>query len=323
MSLFIAGDPYGNHSLMSLKYGGYNPEDVYVWENDSTHLYAIKQISDRINVTDDLNFWDKMHFTACTGNPPYTDTSTVQGATTGGCAGTLDTVFYEWSMDHSDYVSQIIRAKHFAKSSSRFRKRLFTSPGVVSLEALPESSFPSISLTPTCIVTWKRGYIGDTLVTYLDGSIKNVRLTKDTCFKFNNPDFVADVPNSMAHRYQRGSLNLNKLKEGKYAMITTMGGFSGTMQVQNVDASQSTCCVNQHGVVMNSKYGGKGFGQIRIKPYDHAISGSTIILKTSSEDESNRLLEYLRTPEVQKIAIANKISNSNCKELFRTIPDLV
>jgi hypothetical protein len=322
MSLFIAGDPVGNHSLISIQ-KGYKPENIYVWENDPTHRYAIRRISDRINITNDYHSWDNMHFTVATGNPPYTDTSTVQGATTGGCAGTLDTMFYEWSMDHSDYVSQIIRSKHFAKSTSRFRKKLFTTPGLVSIEALSESVFPSISLTPTAIVTWKRGYDGLSKITYLDGSVKDIKVNKDTCFKFNNPEFVADVPNSMAHRYQRGNLNLNQLKDGDFPMITTMGGFGGEMQIQNVDISQFKCCINQHGVVMNSKYGGKGFGKIRIKPYEHAISGSTIILKTSSEEESERLIEYLNTPEIVNIAIQNKISNSNCKELFRTIPDFI
>ena len=322
MKLFIAGDPVGNHSLISI-HKGYKPENIYVWENDPTHTYAIRQISDRINVVDNLNSWDNMHFTASTGNPPYTDTSTVQGATMGGCAGALDTVFYEWSMDHSDYVSQIIRAKHFAKSSSRFRKKLFTTPGLVSIEALSESVFPSISLTPTCIVTWKRGYNGLSKIKYLDGSVKDVKVNKDTCLKFNNPDFSADVPNSIAYRYQRGDMPLVKLKEGDFPMITTMGGFGGNMQVKKVHISQFKCCINQHGVVMNSKYGGKGFGQIRIKPYNHAISGSTIILKTSSEEESERLLEYLNTPEIKRIAIDNKISNALTKELFRTIPDIV
>ena len=138
-----------------------------------------------------------------------------------------------------------------------------------------------------------------------------------------NPDFVSDVPNNMGHRYQRGDLNLNQLIEGEYPMITTMGGKNGEMQITNVDKSQYTCCVNQHGVVMNSKYGGQGFGQIRIKPYDHAISGSTVIIKTSSEEESNKLADYLRSDEVHQMVLKNRIVNTNSKELFRTIPDIL
>ena len=36
----------------------------------------------KINVTDDLSNYN-MQFSATVGNPPYTDTSTVTGATTG------------------------------------------------------------------------------------------------------------------------------------------------------------------------------------------------------------------------------------------------
>ena len=73
---------------------------------------------------------------------------------------------------------------------------------------------------------------------------------------------------------------------------------------------------------MNSKCGGNGLGQVYVKPYEYSISGSTIILKTSSEEESQKLVEYLKTPEVHSIVIKNRISNANTKELFNTIPNL-
>ena len=94
------------------------------------------------------------------------------------------------------------------------------------------------------------------------------------------------------------------------------------MITKDVSADQHVCCVNQHGVVMNSKYGGNGLGQVYVKPYEYSISGSTIILKTSSEEESQKLVEYLKTPEVHSIVIKNRISNANTKELFNTIPNL-
>ena len=320
--LYIHGDPSGLHSLYAIENKSWEPDDIVVWENDPTHRYAIKQINAKINVTDNLSNY-KMQFSATVGNPPYTDTSTVTGATTGGCAKTLDTHFYLSAMKRSDYVSEVIRSKHFAKSTSKFRRTLFSTPGIVSIEALSPDTFPSISMTETCICTWKRGYTGLTKLTYLDGTVKNIQLTDDTCIRFTNPDFVSDVPNNMGHRYQRGDLNLNQLIEGEYPMITTMGGKNGEMQITNVDKSQYTCCVNQHGVVMNSKYGGQGFGQIRIKPYDHAISGSTVIIKTSSEEESNKIADYLRSDEVHQMVLKNRIVNTNSKELFRTIPDIL
>ena len=134
---------------------------------------------------------------------------------------------------------------------------------------------------------------------------------------------MSEVPNNLAYRYQRGSLNINQLIDGDCPMITTMGSKGrGGMITKGVSVEQHVCCVNQHGVVMNSKYGGNGLGQVYVKPYEYSISGSTIILKTSSEEESQKLVEYLKTPEVHSIVIKNRISNANTKEMFNTIPNL-
>ena len=67
--LLLIGDPRGVHSKIALR--KYEPEDICVWENDSSHIYTIKQICDIINVTEDLNSFDNMHFSQTVGNPPY------------------------------------------------------------------------------------------------------------------------------------------------------------------------------------------------------------------------------------------------------------
>ena len=67
--LLIVGDPRGVHSKIALL--KYKPEDIGVWENDSSHIYTIKQICDRINVVNDLDSFDGMYFTDCISNPPY------------------------------------------------------------------------------------------------------------------------------------------------------------------------------------------------------------------------------------------------------------
>ena len=69
--LLLIGDPRGVHSKIALR--KYEPEDICVWENDSSHIYTIKQICDRINVTEDLNSLDNMYFSQTVGNPPYKD----------------------------------------------------------------------------------------------------------------------------------------------------------------------------------------------------------------------------------------------------------
>lgn len=70
--LLICGDPTSLNSLVSIK-RGWNPENIWVWEDDPTHFYAIKQISDKINLVEDYDnlIKEKMRFTIGIGNPPY------------------------------------------------------------------------------------------------------------------------------------------------------------------------------------------------------------------------------------------------------------
>jgi len=325
-TLCIIGDPAGNHTLAALR--KYPAESIFVWESPSNH-YTLKQISDKIVVTDDLDklFNQDMHFDATIGNPPYTDTSTKVGdGVSGGCSKDLDCVFFEKAMENSDIVSLIIRSKFFAKRSSIFRRKLFSTGKIRSIRVLPKETFPILG-TETCVVTYDINHKGSSLVTFYDGTVKEIDINKDTCIKFTNPDYVPELNNNLAYRYFRGTVTKTVAEStpGEYPMITTMGGHSGNMEdnVLMVDESLHTQCVNQHGVVMNSKYGGdKGTGSIEVKPYEYSISGSTVILKTDSYEESVKLRDHMMRDEIQQIVIKNRISNANTKELFMTIPDI-
>lgn len=68
-TLCILGDPNGIHSLRSIQ-NGCKSENITVWENDPTHIYAIKQIDDKINITEDYQSVD-MDFDLTVGNPPF------------------------------------------------------------------------------------------------------------------------------------------------------------------------------------------------------------------------------------------------------------
>ena len=69
--LLIVGDPIGTASMTALR--KYRAEDIWVWEDDSRHIYAIKQVCARINVVTDLQPLIDVHmkFDVVIGNPPY------------------------------------------------------------------------------------------------------------------------------------------------------------------------------------------------------------------------------------------------------------
>lgn len=72
MLLLIIGDPKGTHVMTALD-KGYKPENIWVWENDSRHIYTIMMICDKINVTTDLQelVRKSMDFDVVIANPPY------------------------------------------------------------------------------------------------------------------------------------------------------------------------------------------------------------------------------------------------------------
>ncbi len=71
-TILIVGDPSGLHSLCAIQ-KGFHPENIWVWENDQAHFYAIQQINAKINIVEDLGtlIQEKMRFTLAIGNPPY------------------------------------------------------------------------------------------------------------------------------------------------------------------------------------------------------------------------------------------------------------
>ena len=72
MKLLIVGDPSGATTLRSIK-KGVTPENIWVWEDEPAHIYAIQQQHAKINVVEDLDYLiqQKMRFTMAIGNPPY------------------------------------------------------------------------------------------------------------------------------------------------------------------------------------------------------------------------------------------------------------
>lgn len=322
MKIVIVGDPKGTHCMTALK--KHSAEDIWVWENDSRHIYTIKQIDARINVIEDFQelINKKMDFSLSTGNPPYSDRSKVGGANVGGCANNLDSYFFLKSMQIANRVALIIRAKHFSKSSSNFRKKLFASGNLVSIKYLPPETFPTVQNTQTCVVVWDKNYQGPCKITYKDGSVVERNLTETDLVKLDNPNFTDEVPDNMAHRYFNGNLYRNAIQDYPDGVpIVEILGSEETPKIRYIEPGIEVTGRNQHGVIMNMAAEWGGLGKIMIKPYEASITFSVVFLKTDTEKEATILRDYLLSDEIKEIVKMNMVSFHPTKGLFKKIKD--
>jgi len=321
--LLIIGDPTGVHSLTALR--KYSPEDITVWENDPCHFYTIKQICGKINVVTDLQeLVDKgMKFDVVIGNPPYSNRSNLGGVNGGGCATTLDTLFFLKGMEIADHISMIIRSKHFTEDNSTFRKKLFSSGQLVSIKYLPKETFPTIQNTETCIVTWDVNHKGPCTITYMDGTVVDKDLHESLVLRSNDPNFEGVVDNNMSHRFMRGKLARNKIVDTKEGIDIVEIIENSTLKIRKINPEQTTMGYCKHGVIMNLNTNWDSLGKMFIKPYECAISSQVVFIETSGDNESQKVIEYLTSDQVTSKVPSIKKSFSNSKYVFTMIKDIV
>jgi hypothetical protein len=320
MNILIIGDPTGVHSKIALR--KYKAENITVWENDSRHIYTIKQICDRINVTTDLDSLNKMHFDVVIGNPPYSDRSQTNCAAVGGSGKSLDDKFTLKSMTLANRVKLIIRAKEFSRANSKFKQQLFAGNHLRSITHLDKSTFPTIQNTVTCIIDWDIDYVGETVITYEDGTVMSKLLDKESVVKLNNPDYVAEVDYNMRYRYLRGKIPRHQINDNEGTRIVEIMGKGDTPIIRNT-LSTPTVGLNEYGVIMNYNSSWDGFDKMYVKELDTCLSESMIMLKTESDEESQRLIEHLESDEIVTLLKGLKSGFSNSARIFAMIPDMV
>lgn len=298
----------------------YNIEDIlpriYGAESTIIHLNWVNRntILRGANLSKDPSTFSTMNFTVSIGNPPYSDRSGDSSK-----SPDLDSKFIEKSMGMADRVTMIIRSKHFTSPSSKFRKKLFAGGHLRSIKVLPDNTF-AIQNTETCIIDWDASYSGPCRVTYNDGTIVERNLTIDTVIKLNNPNYVAEVDNNLAHRWVRGKLNRNKMIDGPSPVVEVCGS-GETPVIKNCQSGQEDIARNTHGVVINVAADWGSLGHIMVKPYNAAISSSVMCLITQTEEEAIYLREYLTSDNIKEIVKLNMPSFHPTKELFKKIAD--
>ena len=232
----------------------------------------------------------------------------------------IDKLFVLKGQDIGYGGQEIIRTKHFTNKSSAFRKKLFSSGNIESIERLDDNVFPTIQNTETCIVSWNSNHTGDAKIQYKDGTIVEKNLNKDTVIKFNNPNFVHEVDNNLSHRWLRGKVSRSSLIEGD-SPIVEICGKGETPVIKNIQKGLEDTARNCYGVVMNINAAWGGLGKVMIKPYEASISNNVVCLRTDTEEDAITLQQYLLSDEIAKEVDLNMAAYHPSKDLFLKITD--
>ena len=147
-------------------------------------------------------------------------------------------------------------------------------------------------------------------------------LTKDSVIKLNNPNYVASVDNNMRYRYLRGKIPRHQINNNDGTRIVEIMGRGETPIIRNT-LSTPTIGLNECGVIMNYNSSWNGFDKMSVKESDTCLSESVIMLKTKSDEESLRLIEYLKSDEIVTLMKGLKSGFSNSARIFEMIPDMV
>ena len=264
-------------------------------------------------------------------NPPFSDrTSSVyedQGDLNMHSSTNLDSLFVLRATELSDKVVMILRAKHFRSKQSAFRKELFGSGKVAELCYIDSRKvFPGISNTETCVITIDQNHSGPCRVIYADGSVKEIKLHKDRCIRFKYPEFDGmPAQNNMGYRWKFGDIARHAIVDDPNGrVLIEILDFDSAGKVIAVirKTNQTTTGYNEHGVVMNYNYETGLLGKLFVKPKNASISGSIIMLKTESKEESIELLNYLESDEVRKVVEFTKGYFCNSRYVFNAIEDI-
>ena len=265
-----------------------------------------------------------MQFDIIIGNPPYSDRTNADCGGKGGGANNLDSAFVMKSIEllkPTGRVSLIIRAKHFIRDNSNFRRTLFESQHLTQLKYVHPSNFPQVQNTQTIIVSYEPTHNGPCEVTYDDYEVVPTKLDRSKLIKLNNKDFEFEVPNNMLHRHMYGKGMRYQIKDcpGGVPLVEIMGrGDSPVMREVSPDDDYPG--EGLHGVLMNYNATWTNFGRMHIKDPSWRLCGSVVLIQTADRAEAERLLEYLKTDDVLTIAKRCKRSFANSKYLFRLIP---
>jgi hypothetical protein len=120
----------------------------------------------------------------------------------------------------------------------------------------------------------------------------------------------------------RGKVPRHQINDNEGTRIVEIMGKGDTPIIRNT-LSTPTVGLNEYGVIMNYNSSWDGFDKMYVKELDTCLSESMIMLKTESDEESQRLIEHLESDEIVTLLKGLKSGFSNSARIFAMIPDMV
>jgi len=286
-TLQIYGDPNGLHSLMSIK-NGWNPENIWVWESDPAHFYAIKQISDKINLVEDINSVN-MDFTLTIGNPPF--------------KGQLHLEFLKSALEKSKNVKLIHPSGWLTRSDKQIEKEV---KSLLTNRLKKLSIFVGIAKFPTA--QFQAPLVITEAVEYHDGPIEvHYQNTGNTYYLDSLDDFPTGYWEPTDVNYQLKELILEEAKKSNLLSLRT-----SHLQPGKIPLNLPTICGD-----FRSK---DPKNLTRVDTYLFYYPNSNLFTHKNnegkfyalnSEEERNNLLSYLKTKFARFALALNKATNRN------------
>jgi site-specific DNA-methyltransferase (adenine-specific) len=268
-------------------------------------------------------------FDVIVGNPPFQDNES-QSTNTKQLYVDFTYKAFELTKCHLLFI---IPSRWASNESSGLRKTLFNSNHLKGLKYLQNPFASSGVKVNTCMIhVDKTDLHQHTKVTDALNNTQNIELSNTKRLYLKNLRTV-DILNKvagyskMSSRWNRGGLKRNEaatrvVNSGGYTFIEAVGHAGQSYATCKISSLEDTKGYDQYKVCVNNMGTANGLSQVKIADKYHVGGHSVVFLYTSSNSESEKLVQYLNTKLVRFIIMFTKPSTPNSKATFANIPEI-
>ena len=306
---------YG-HSMENIQERIYGCEVSHRLHNKFTKELSINYNFTKLYKEDFLTKdFNNMKFDVVIGNPPFNENSSDSTNTV-----ELYSKFTYKAIELSKgKVSFVIPFEWAKRNSSKIKKKLFGSGMLESLNIHNDKVFKGVSKI-TCDFILDVNSRDTKVLLSTNTGLKNCLSIVEDTMLFNNLE-IADKPvNSLAELWLRGKESISDLKDtGKYKVLYSLNGRKD-MKFKYSDTE--TTGLGKWKAVVGNLGGINNIGAVKVIGPDIAHNYSVVSFPFDTQQEAEKLKDYLQSEEVINKVKMLKGSTPNSKSLFTYIRDI-